>query len=184
MTSPNTQIKLTYQDYINLPESETDRYELLEGELVMVPSPHWSHQVILKRLFRLLDDYVMNNKLGEVCFAPLDVILSPEAVLQPDILFISKDRQDIIKEQGVQGAPDLVIEIASPTTKDRDRTLKKTLYARHRVKEYWIVDPEEKTVAVFTLGKKGFKSVEAYKESETLNSPLLKELEINLSKVF
>lgn len=169
---------------MNLPESETNRYELLEGELFMIPSPNWLHQTILKKIFTLLDKYVTDHRLGEVRFAPLDVILAQEVVVQPDILFISKERPDIIEKQGVQGAPDLVIEIASPSTRNRDRTLKKTLYARHGVKEYWIVDPEEKTIEVFTLGKKGYKSARTYKESGTLKSPLLEELEINLSEVF
>ena len=104
-------IKFTYKDYLQLPEDK--RYELVEGEFFMVPSPNYYHQVISKRLFRTLDDYVRKFGLGEVLYAPLDVILSEENVLQPDILFISKERFNIITNKNIQGAPDLIIEILS-----------------------------------------------------------------------
>ncbi|MCK4411026.1 Uma2 family endonuclease [Candidatus Bipolaricaulota bacterium] len=184
MAELNTKIKFTYTDYKSLPESETDRYELLQGELVMVPSPNWLHQSILKRILLFIDDYVTSHGLGEVRFAPLDIVLSEEVVLQPDIFFISRERSEIIADEGVHGAPDLVVEITSPGTKARDQTLKRTLYARHGVKEYWIVDPEAKTVEVLTLEEKGFELFSAYKGTELLNSPLLKGLAIDLRKVF
>lgn len=184
MSKLNTKIRFTYEDYKSLPESETKRYELLERELIMVPSPSWLHQTILKQLFRILDDYVTDHGLGEARFAPLDVILSEETALQPDIIFILKGRVEIIAEEGVQGAPDLVIEILSPATAERDRTYKKTLYARYGVREYWLVDPDEKTVEVMGLGKGGFEPVGVYKRGEHLKSPLLKGLSVELEKVF
>ena len=179
---PKTKIKFTYEDYLQLPEDK--RYELMEGEFYMVPSPGWSHQTILKRLFRILDDYVTSHRLGEARFAPLDVVLSDEDVVQPDILFISKEHSHIITERNVQGAPDLLIEILSPSTAERDWGLKRKLYAKYGVKEYWIVDPENKSVEVMTLREKGFETARVYKMGDLLNSPLLKELFFNLEEIF
>jgi len=122
-----------------------------------------------------------------LCRFPLDVVLGEgdeREVVQPDILFISKEREKIIAEEEIRGAPDLVIEVTSPATEDRDRHYKKTLYARHGVKEYWIVDPDGKTVEVYTLGEKGFELVRACEASEALKSPLLEGLEVDLNEVF
>ena len=183
MTKLNTKIKFTYKDYKSLPESETKRYELLEGELIMVPSPNEYHQRISGRLEFILRAFVEDKNLGRVYYAPLDVHLG-EDVVQPDILFISKERCQIITKEEIRGGPDLVIEILSPATAERDCTYKKTLYARHGVREYWIVDPEEKTVEVMTLGKAGFEICGTYGKTKTLKSPILPDLTINLSEVF
>jgi len=153
-----SKIRFTYEDYKSLPESETKRYELLGGELMMVPSPSTYHQRISRKLEFVLQAFVEERGLGEVFHAPLDVVLGEgdeREVVQPDIFFISKERREIIAEEEVRGAPDLVIEITSPATAERDRHYKKTLYARHGVMEYRIVDPEARTVEVFALGEKG-----------------------------
>jgi len=183
MSSVNTKIKFTYKDYKSLPESETKRYELSEGELVMVPSPNTYHQRISGNLEFLLRDFVKRNKLGEIFDAPLDVHLGDD-VVQPDILFVSQERSQIITKEEIHGAPDLVIEIFSPTTAERDRTYKETLYARHRVREYWMVDPEEKTVQVMTLGKAGFENFGTYGNMDSLKSSIFPTLSIKLSEVF
>jgi len=184
MTRLNTKIKFTYKDYKSLPESETKRYELIEGELIIVPSPNEYHQRISGRLEFILRAFVEDKNLGRVYDAPFDVVFSKEDVVQPDILFISKARSKIITEEGIRGAPDLVIEILSPATSERDQTYKKTLYARHGVREYWIVDPEEKTIEVMTLGKAGFESSGSYGKMDTMKSPVFPNLAINLSEVF
>ncbi len=144
-------IKFTYQDYLLLPEDK--RYELIEGELLTVPSPDVEHQELSRDLEHILWEFVKQNNLGSIFNAPLDVVLSEEDVVQPDILFVSKERAHIIKEKNIQGAPDLVIEILSPATSERERTLKRKLYAKYGVKEYWIVDPEEKSIEVMALTK-------------------------------
>ena len=180
-------IKFTYEDYKSLPESETKRYELLGGELVLVPSPTEYHQRISRNLEFVLWQHVKERGLGWVYHAPLDVVLGEgdgREVVQPDIFFISKERSQIIAEEEIRGAPDLVIEITSPATEDRDRHYKKTLYARHGVKEYWIVDPKGKIVEVYTLGTQGFELVKVYKAEEILESPLLSELRVDLREVF
>jgi Uma2 family endonuclease len=184
MAVPNPQIKFTYEDYKNLPESETKRYELLEGELVMVPSPTEPHQRASANLEFSLMQFVRKRDLGAVYHAPIDVVLSQEDVVQPDIIFISKERAKIIREKCIKGAPDLVIEIISPSTSGRDRTLKQTLYARCGVKESWIVNPKKETVEVYTLEKTGFRLVKKYTSPEILHSPLLIGLEVPLKEVF
>jgi len=177
-----TKVKFTYEDYEQLHQDK--RYELMEGEFSMVPSPGWSHQTVSKKLFRILDDYITSRKLGEICYAPLDVVLSDEDVIQPDILFISKERSHIITEKNIQGAPDLVIEILSPATVGRDKGLKRKLYAKYGVKEYWIVDLENKRVEVMTLGEKGFETTQVYQAGDSLNSTLLKEFSLKLEEIF
>ncbi len=187
MAELKPRIKFTYEDYKSLPESETKRYELLEGELVMVPSPTEYHQRISGNLEFILRQFVRERDLGRVYDAPLDVVLGEgeeREVVQPDIFFISKERSRIIAEEEIRGAPDLVVEIISPGTAERDRTYKKTLYARHGVREYWIVDPDAKTVEVFSLGERGFELIRTYKSGEVLNSPLLEGLEVPLEEVF
>jgi len=183
MASVNTRIKFTYKDYKSLPESETKRYELIEGELIMVPSPFIYHQRVSGKIEFLLRGFVEKNKLGEVFYAPCDVHLG-DNVVQPDILFVSKEHSYIIIKEEIKGAPDLVIEILSPATAERDRTFKKVLYARYGVQEYWIVDPEKKTIEVLTLKKEGYETYSTYKMQETLNSPLLSGLRIDLTRIF
>ncbi len=187
MGEPKAKIRFTYEDYKTLPESETKRYELLGGELVMVPSPTEAHQRISGNLEFVLRQFVRERRLGQVYDAPLDVVLGEgeeREVVQPDIFFISRERSHIIAEEEIRGAPDLVVEITSPATADRDRGYKKTLYARHGVREYWIVDPQEETIEVFTLGERGFQGVATYRKGEVLHSPLLAGLAIALGEVF
>ena len=186
MAKAATRIKLTYEDYRNAPESERERYELYEGELIMVPSPNEYHQRILGNLGFLLREFGKEHGLGSVYFAPLDVVLSDDTVLQPDILFIGKERADIIAEEGIRGAPDLVVEIISEATAKRDRTYKKSLYARYGVKEYWLVDPATKTIDVLVLRETGYEVAGKYARGgkAPFTSLLLEELAIDLDDVF
>jgi len=180
-------IKFTYEDYKSLPFSETKRYELLGGELIMVPSPGFGHQRISWELEYQLSQYVREKQLGLVLDAPLDVVFGEgdeREVVQPDILFISHERRKIIHEDEIRGAPDLIIEILSPSTADYDRHYKRTLYARYGVKEYWLVDPDSQTVEVLTLGAKGYRRSGLYRRDQVLRSPLLAGLEIPLEEIF
>jgi Uma2 family endonuclease len=176
------QVKLTYEDYKNAPEGV--RYELLEGELVLVPSPGTHHQRVLRRLGHLLTQYVEDHDRGEVFYAPYDVVLSPEIVLQPDILFVSEERRSTITDDNVRGAPDLVIEILSAATAERDRTYKRALYARYGVQEHWLVDPEMKTVELLRLGRRGFETAHTWRARESLRSPLPQGPMIPLGRIF
>jgi Uma2 family endonuclease len=137
-----------------LPESNLPT-ELWEGEIVMSPTPTPSHQTIVFRLARRLEDFVNTKKAGTVFVSPLDVVLSPRRVVQPDVLFIANASQRIIRDR-ICGVPDLVMEVVSPGSWKRDRVEKKALYEQHGVSEYWVVDPEDRLIEVFALSKGGY----------------------------
>ena len=139
--------KLTYQDYRQLPE-DGRRYEIVDGELYMTPAPTTHHQEVVGELFLSLSRYVKERGLGRVFVAPLDVVLSEHTVVQPDIVFVSSTNVGIIKEEGIFGTPDLVVEVTSTSTGERDVGLKRRLYLRAGVREYWIVDPDEKSLTI------------------------------------
>ena len=155
-----TQIRFTYSDYLLLPEQ--DRRELIDGGFHVVPAPSFKHQNSLANLATVLRGFVTRNRLGAVLWAPFDVVLSEEDVVQPDILYISNERRHIITETNGRGAPDLVIEFLSPSTAERDRQLKLSLYARSGVREYWIADPDEESVQVLELSPEGYESSRTY----------------------
>jgi Uma2 family endonuclease len=176
-------IKFTYEDYIHLPD-DGKRYQIIEGEIYMTPAPIPYHQSILINLLILLRDFAENYKLGKIYCAPCDVILSDENIVQPDIFFISKEREYIITEKNIQGAPDLVVEILSPSTAMLDKTLKIKLYEKFKVKEYWLADPGKREMEVLTLKGKSFESVGVFKGEESFESPLLKGLRVHLRSIF
>ena len=175
----------TYEDYLKI--DNDNRYELIGGELVLVPAPRTAHQRVSTNLVYAILDFIRKNKLGELFHAPTDVLLDEPAnknTFQPDIFFVGKDRFKIIEEQRINGAPDLVIEILSPSTSKYDRVRKSKMYYTHGVKEYWIVDPDAKVIEVFTPGEKNWNLAEAYDTDGILTSPLLPGLQINLTDVF
>ena len=135
--------KPTYEDYLNIPGD--DRYELIDGELILVGSLNEAHQTTDASLGARMYFFVEDRDLGRVYHAPFDVLLTdPDGsvnVVQPDLIFVSKERERIITPANIQGAPDLLVEILSPSTRRLDTTAKLELYARHGVREYWIADP-------------------------------------------
>ena len=180
MTRPK--IKFTVNDYMTTPDDK--RCQLLDGELIVAPSPTTRHQTILIRLFQRLLDWVDSSRAGQVWVAPLDVVLSDHDVAQPDILFVSNDRSSIITEPNIQGAPDLVVEILSPATVQYDRGYKRALYGRHGVREYWLVDPEAETIEVLTESAEELALGATYHRGDTLTSSLLDGLAIPLEQIF
>ncbi|HAS17553.1 MAG: restriction endonuclease [Nitrospirae bacterium RIFCSPLOW2_12_42_9] len=174
--------KYTYEDYLKTPDDV--RYELIEGDLLMTPSPVTKHQRILRELGFELLSFVRVKDLGEIFLAPFDVHLDNENVVEPDILFISKQRLHIIGEKNVQGPPDLVIEILSESTANRDLVQKKRLYAKFGVKEYWIVIPGEEIVEIYTLKDALYVLCKSFGKENAIESPLLKGLKIDLKKIF
>ena len=178
---PKPKLKLTYEDYASLPDDE--RYELIDGELIAMPSPKTIHQKILK-LIAWGFHSVEARGLGTFYFAPFDVVLSATNVVQPDLIFVSRARAHIITEDNIRGAPDLVVEILSPSTAGCDRIVKRDLYARHGVREYWLIDPYAKTATVLTLGANGYDTHAVYGEGDTLTSPTLPGFALNLSDLF
>lgn len=179
---PKTHIQYTYDDYKLLPDYP--RYELIEGDFCMSPAPLTFHQEIIGALYFLLRRFVLENKLGRVMIAPLDVVLSVFNVVQPDLLFVSNAKKSILTRENVQGAPDLVIEVLSPSTASRDLQIKRKLYAQFGVSEYWIVDPDRKNVEVLTWTEEGYKTFKLYSENDTLGSAILPDLKMPLSEVF
>ena len=131
-----------------------------------------------------LEDFVVLHRAGEVFLAPCDVILSNQDVAQPDILFVSNSRSGIVTEANIQGAPDLVVEILSPGTATYDRGYKQALYSRHGVREYWLVDPDADTVEVLAEGAEDLGLQTTHRRGESLTSPLLAGLAIDLEQVF
>lgn len=182
MTGVGLKVKFTYQDYLHIPEDK--RYELMEGEFFVVPSPNESHQRISAELEYVLQSYVKKQKTGFVYYAPFDVVLSDEDVVQPDIIYVSKERRNIITRNNIQGAPDLVVEILSPKIGYRDREIKRKLYGKYGVKEYWIVDPVKQAVEVLSLDVDGYRKIGTYNVNTPLTSSLLKDLSIDLKSVF
>ena len=178
----STAIKHTYADYLET--SDDERYELLHGALVMAPAPLIDHQYALINLIIAIGAFVKKHKLGKVYSAPFDVVLSDTNVVQPDLLFVSTARQHSITPENIQGAPDLVVEILSPSTAERDRSVKFELYAQHGVQEYWIVNPDARTITVFLLNEGEFEEVDTYSEGETLTSPILTGFSIALDEIF
>ena len=179
----NTRARLTYQDYFDLPESD-DRYELIDGELFMVPAPVPEHQDFLGELYVVIRAFVKENGLGRVFFAPLDVVLSEVDVFQPDLIFVSKERLNIITGQNVRGAPDLVVEVLSPSTAQLDRTTKRERYARFGVREYWLADINARTVEVNVFEGEVFSVAGVYGEGDMLESKVLKNLKVDISGLF
>ncbi len=182
MATQRRVVRFTYEDYKHTPEDK--RYELIDGDLIMVPAPKVTHQRNSKKLARLFDDFVEEHELGEVFIAPCDVVLSNTDVVQPDILFVSNERSYIVTEDNIRGAPDLVVEVLSPSTAQRDRTLKRTLYALHGVSEYWQADTDAKSVTVLTLEDGEFRVAGIYGEGQTLVSPLLAGFSLEIDRIF
>ena len=137
-----------------LPESNTQT-ELWDGEITMSPAPTPSHQQIVLNFATLLRAFVIAKKLGRVFVSPIDVVLSQRRSVQPDVIYVSKPRASIIQEV-IRGVPDLVAEIVSEGSWKRDRVDKKGLYEQFGVAEYWIIDPESRTIEVFVLGRGGY----------------------------
>ena len=164
-------IKLTVRSYMSIPEGDDKRYELIDGELILAPSPVTQHHRISRNLLRALDEFVESQSLGELFYASMDVVLSDHDVFQPDILFISNNRLHIIGDPNTQGAPDLVIEILSPSTETRDRDIKLEQYLRFGVRENCLIDPQERTLEVLRAGDTKFETVQVYPEGTTATSP-------------
>ena len=176
-------VKFTYEDYLATPKDE--RYELLDGDLMMVPAPNVKHQRVSAQLYVQLHRFINDHGLGTLLYAPCDVVLSDVDVVQPDILFVSRDREEeLIKPDNVRGAPDLVIEILSPSTETKDRGLKHDLYGRHGVTEYWLVDPIAETVSIHRQRGGVLVATNTFGRGQTLRSPLLAGLELHLDDIF
>ncbi len=185
-TSASYRIKkrpYTYQEYLKLPD-DGKRHEILNGELIMTPAPNPLHQMVLAKLFTILNNYVLKTKLGILLPSPCDVVLDETHVLQPDILFISEKNRHLITEQNINGTPDLVIEIISPTTAYYDLVQKKDIYQRFGVQEYWLVDPKRHSVQVFSLKKGKLVPEQEVLQKGEVTSRVLNEFTFQIEEIF
>ncbi len=174
--------RLTYDDYCLLPNNGR-RYEIIDGELFVTPSPRRAHQRVVTQLSRVLGNFMETMGCGEVYVAPFNVVFSLFNVVEPDILYVSKERAAVITEKNVQGAPDLVVEVLSETTAEIDRTTKLKLYARYGVQEYWLIDPEQCTAEIYRREARGFERVASLQPSDSLTTPLLPGFSVPLRKL-
>ena len=173
----------TVDDYMSLPE-HGPRYQLVDGELYMAPSPNRRHQFISGEIEFILQKHLEAYPTGVIYHAPFDVQLTDITVVQPDIAYFSKQRSSYLTEHGAEGAPDLVVEILSPKTARLDLGVKREIYARTGVVELWIVEPEAELVKVYRL-REGWQNPALTLSAEmTLTTPLLPGLEIDLKRVF
>lgn len=166
MTLPR---RYTYADYIQLPDDQ--RCEIIGGQMFMTPSPTGRHQRVSMRIGRVLSNFVYGTGIGEILAAPYDVVLTEHDIVQPDILFVADARRGLVDDEGpLRGAPDLVIEILSPSTAQRDRVEKRALYARAGVRSYWLVDLAQNSITVIDLPGD---AENTYRLGETLSDPVL-----------
>lgn len=189
MPLPAESAKLTYADFLRFPE-DGQRHELLDGEHVVTPSPRTKHQAVSMSLSLLLATWAKAADAGRVFAAPFDVVLSNTTVVEPDLLFVAREHLDRLTDDNVRGAPDLAVEILSEGSRRRDEIVKRDLYDRYGVGEYWVVDPELETVKVYRHAETGsgarFHRVAelASERGETLTSPLLPGFAAPVAQLF
>jgi Uma2 family endonuclease len=179
-------VKLTYDDFVLFPE-DGKRHELIDGEHYVTPSPNRRHQRISRRLTLMIGNWLEDHPIGELFAAPFDVVFSNFDVVEPDLLYISNERAaQALTELHVKGVPELVIEIASPSTRNRDETIKRRLYERFGVTEYWVADPDVDVVRVYARGPDAFdRARELSRErNDVLTTALLPGLELSLERIF
>ena len=181
-----TGVKLTYDDFVLFPDDGM-RHELIDGEHYVTPSPNRKHQKVSGNLFLLIGSWLEQRPIGQLFYAPFDVVFSRFDVVEPDLLYMSNERAtEVLTQANVQGAPEIVIEIGSPGTRKRDETIKRRLYERTGVSEYWIVDPDIDVVRVYRRqGDEFDRPIELRAESgDVLTTPRLPELQLPLARIF
>lgn len=174
---------ITVEDYRAMPEGPP-YYQLIDGELIMSPSPNRYHQDIAGNVVRILDAFVRSQSLGRIYFAPMDVYLSDVDVVQPDVLFVSNANRHLLADDGIHGGPDLVVEIISPSNGQLEKRRKRPLYARHGVKEEWLIDPHLEQIHRYDFTSDVAKPVRVIDSEESFETPLLPGLVVNAADIF
>jgi Uma2 family endonuclease len=172
----------TYADLVTLPD-DGRRYEIIEGELYEMPAPSWAHATVIANLISALIPLVVKLD-GLWRTAPLDVFFQGADPVQPDIIVLLPESQALRTERGVEGPPDILIEVLSPSNRGHDLLTKRALYARAGVREYWLVDPEARTIEILALDRDAFHLAVAVAGDETPVSPLLGTLPITAAALF
>jgi len=184
MATAANRVVLTYEHYLELP-NDGKRYEIIEGELYVSPAPSTKHQRVSFNLTLVLGGHVKAYGLGEVFTAPCDVLLAITSIVQPDLLFVSRERLSIITDPNIQGAPDLVVEIISPPSTKTDQDTKRMLYEQYRVQNYWIFEPLERWARAYALGADGSYELVAEAQGDaTFSAPPFQDLVIRLSDIW
>jgi len=172
----------TYDEMVaELPETNLP-VELWNGEIIMSPAPHPDHQEIVLNFAQRLNEFAARGKLGKVYVAPVDVVLTRHRAVQPDVLFISTARLHIVTSR-IDGVPDLAMEVISEGSWQRDRIEKKALYEQFGLPEYWIVDPDSRTIEVFVLGKSGYELHSKGSDAQSATSRLLAGFEVSFAEL-
>ena len=175
----------TYEEYLKIPEEPGCRFEILEGILVKEPSPSMQHQRVSSVLYRQLADFFDGfDPRGELFFAPLDMTLTNSNVLQPDLLFVSGARREVMREERIDGPCDLVVEIMSPTNRRKDRLQKMEIYRKAGIPHYWLADPEENTLEAFMLRDGSFALIVAGGPGDNFTHPEFPGLDLDLDRIF
>jgi Uma2 family endonuclease len=176
---------MNYRDFWYLPE-DGRIYEIIDGELHNMAPPTVRHQDVSKRIVMILYNYLEKKDIGIVYHAPIGVVLGNEDIVQPDVIFISRARGEIIKEREIRGTPDLIIEILSPRRKRYDRTIKKKLYSKYKVPEYWVVSYTNEWIEVYSLKEDRYELFGKFEKQDTnvLRSKLFPKLKVKLDEVF
>ena len=177
------QPRLTYPELRLMPD-DGKRYELIDGEVFVTPSPNEKHQRVLGNLFLSFSSHARPGNLGRVYIAPFDVVFGEKTALQPDLLFVSAKRLGIIGPEYVLGAPDLVVEILSPYRQSYDRVTKLEQYALYGVTEYWIIDPIAESVEIYALVGSKYELKGVFAGDDNLQTPLLPGWEIAAGNLF
>ncbi len=175
----------TYDEYAKLP-GEGRLYQIVEGVLYMAPAPYLDHQSICGKIYRYLDEHVESGGLGRVFPAPTDVELAPDTVVQPDVVVVLKANAEVLHPSRIIGAPDIVVEVASPSTATHDRHTKFQAYARAGVREYWIAEPDAKTVELLELDEKreSYNTKGVYRGGASLPSTVLPDFATPVDNFF
>ncbi|MFN4144265.1 MAG: Uma2 family endonuclease [Runella sp.] len=176
--------KITVREFFDMELEEGFQYELIDGEIVKKSAPNPQHQFVLGELYFSLKNYLKNKSYGIVFFAPIDVFFDAYNNTQPDLVYVSESKKGIITQNGIEGVPDLIIEILSPSTFRLDRGAKMKLYKYHAVAEYWLVEPTSQTVEVYAYANGDYDLHDAAVETGIISSKLLSDWQVNLQELF
>ena len=186
-TTSHRDTRLTYEDFCRIPDDGM-RHEIIDGVHYVTPSPVLRHQQLMGRLYLAIGNFLEEHpEVGQAFLSPLDTVFSPWDVVEPDLVFVAADQLDILTEPNIQGAPALVVEVLSPSTRKRDLGIKRLLFDRGGVREYWVVDPKARELTVYRRASGG--GLAATKRLSTggdvtLTTPLLPGFALSIVKLF
>ena len=175
--------RLTYSDYVQMTPPDSGQYQLIQGELVTMTSPNTRHQRIIRLLTKSLETYLEKSPLGEIFLSPMDVVMGEGEVYQPDILFILESNQKIIEDTKINGIPDMIVEVLSPSNAYYDLVVKKKIYEQCGVKEYWIVDPLQNTLDLYVLQNSKFQHKIQIEKKGKISSEIFPGLDLDLETI-